>query len=138
MKAKIKKIYFLFFNFFYLFGAKISLAQTSVLNLNNSGDFLKKTGQSAGYETNPDKIKIDPLIAQIIKIFLSFLGVVFLLLIIYGGFMWMTAQGNESKVETAKKIITRAVIGLAVVLLAYGLTWFVVLEMSNITGFGNT
>ncbi|MDD5110727.1 MAG: hypothetical protein PHI63_05980 [Patescibacteria group bacterium] len=49
---------------------------------------------------------------------IAFLGLVFLVLVIWGGFKWMTAAGNETQVEAAKKIVRNATIGLAIILLA--------------------
>ncbi|MFH0840405.1 MAG: pilin [bacterium] len=60
-----------------------------------------------------------------LKIILSFVGVIFLLLMIYGGFTWMTAGGNEKTAGKGKTIITAAVIGLIVVVAAYAITTFV-------------
>ncbi len=53
---------------------------------------------------------------------LSLLGVIFLLLMIYGGFRWMLARGNEQEIEKAKNLIQAAVIGLMIVLSAYAIT----------------
>lgn len=63
-------------------------------------------------------------IGSIIGNILTFLGVIFLLLMIYGGVTWMTAAGDEKKVTKAKELITAAVIGLVVVLSAYALTTY--------------
>jgi amino acid transporter len=70
-----------------------------------------------------DLIKI---IFEVIRYLLSFLGVAAVLIIIYGGFLWMSAGGNPEKVEKAKKIITQAIIGLIIILLSYSLTMFVI------------
>ena len=48
-----------------------------------------------------------------------------MLLIIYGGILWMTAMGKENQVEKAKNIIIQAVIGLVIVLAAYAITSFI-------------
>lgn len=56
---------------------------------------------------------------------LAFIGVIFLLLIVYGGFMWMTAAGNDQQVEKARNVIVASVIGLVIVLSAYAITSFV-------------
>lgn len=61
----------------------------------------------------------------IIGAVLSLIGVVFFILILYGGVRWMIAQGNEAEVEKAKQIIVAAVIGLVIVLAAYAITRFV-------------
>lgn len=55
---------------------------------------------------------------------LSFIGIIFFGLIIYGGFIWMIARGNSSEVEKAKDIIIAATIGLVIVLAAYAITRF--------------
>jgi cytochrome bd-type quinol oxidase subunit 2 len=69
--------------------------------------------------------------SQIIAIFLSLIGVVFMVLLVYGGVVWMTAIGNEQKIEQAKKTITRSIIGIAIVLLAYVITVFVVSQFTG-------
>jgi len=56
---------------------------------------------------------------------LAFIGVLFFILIIYGGLLWMTARGNESQVEKAKDLIQAAIIGLIIVLAAYAITAYI-------------
>ncbi|MFA6215806.1 MAG: pilin [Patescibacteria group bacterium] len=65
-------------------------------------------------------------IAKIIKIVLGFLGILFLVLILYAGFNWMTSAGNEERITTAKKTMVAATIGVAIVLAAYIITYFVI------------
>jgi len=60
-----------------------------------------------------------PLLANIIKGLLGLVGMVFFILIIYGGIMWMTAMGNEDKVKKSRALIIASVIGLALIILAY-------------------
>jgi lysylphosphatidylglycerol synthetase-like protein (DUF2156 family) len=86
----------------------------------DSGDIAGQFGQST---SNPTDIRL--IIARLIKIILTFLGVIFLALTVFGGFKWMTAAGNESQVEEAKKIVIQSVIGLTIILSAYGITYFV-------------
>lgn len=59
---------------------------------------------------------------------ITFLGLIFLVLIIFGGFKWMTAGGNEEQVTKAKGFIKNAAIGLTVILTARVLT-FLLLEI---------
>lgn len=54
-----------------------------------------------------------------------YLGIVFFLLIVYSGFLWMTASGDEGKVGKAKQILIAAVSGLVIVLSAYAIVNFV-------------
>lgn len=65
------------------------------------------------------------IVADVVKTLLSILGTIFLVLVVYAGFLWMTAAGDEKKVEKAQSIIKMAIIGLAVVLLSYSITLFV-------------
>ncbi|MEA3248931.1 MAG: pilin [Patescibacteria group bacterium] len=65
-------------------------------------------------------------IGSVIRAFMGLLGIVAVLLILYGGFKWMTAGGNEEQVGEAKKIIISGVIGLIIILSAYAIANFVV------------
>ena len=72
-------------------------------------------------------------IAQIINIALGILGIVALVIILMGGFKWMTAGGNEEGVESGKKAIGQGVVGLIIIFVAFAITRFVfsVLEQST-------
>lgn len=58
-------------------------------------------------------------IGLIIGIGLSLIGVIFLILMIFAGYNWMTAQGEEEKVNKAKSIIIQCIIGIIIVVGAY-------------------
>jgi hypothetical protein len=73
-------------------------------------------------------------VAQIIRIILGFLGIIFIVLIIYAGLLWMTSAGNEDKIEKAKKIISAAIIGVVIIFLAYAITAFVFNILLDATG----
>ena len=62
---------------------------------------------------------------QIIGIVLSFIGVLFLILMIYAGISWMTANGNQEKVNKAKDLMINAIIGIIIIFAAYAITKFV-------------
>lgn len=72
-------------------------------------------------------------IARIINVFMGLLGIVAVVIILYGGFLWMTAAGNEDRVEKAKSLIVAGVIGLAIILSAYAIARFVVNSLVNAT-----
>ena len=76
------------------------------------------------------------IIGRIINIALLFLGVIVVALIIYAGFVWMTSGGNEDKVSQAKKILTNAVIGLVIILSAWGIVSFVLSRLLGATTVG--
>lgn len=65
------------------------------------------------------------IVARIIRVALGFLGIVTVVLILYGGFLWMTSAGNEETIAKAKKVIINAVIGLAIILSALAITQFI-------------
>lgn len=65
------------------------------------------------------------IIARVIRAALAFMGIVVLVIILYAGFLWMTAGGNEEQIERAKKTLRNAVIGLLIILSAYAIVAFV-------------
>ncbi len=94
-------------------------------------DYLGKTArEGAGYDT---ATKTEDIISTIIQVALSFLGVIFLVLMIYGGYLWMMAKGNEEQVTKAKNLIIAAMIGLIIVLAAYAISWFVISKLGGAT-----
>lgn len=71
------------------------------------------------------------VIVRIINIALGFLGVIVLLIILYGGFVWMTSGGDEGKIETAKSIIKNGVIGLIIIIISFALTRFILTRLEQ-------
>ncbi|MFB6226073.1 MAG: Mbov_0395 family pilin-like conjugal transfer protein, partial [Candidatus Paceibacteria bacterium] len=76
------------------------------------------------------------IVGNIINIFLGLLGIIALVLIIYGGYLIMTSGGNEEQVQDGKKVLINAVIGLAIILAAFGITNFVINALTDATGAG--
>ncbi len=72
-------------------------------------------------------------IGNIIRVFLGLLGTVAIVLILYAGFLLMTAAGNEEQVAKAKKLLTNAVIGLVLVLSAFGIVSFIISRILSAT-----
>lgn len=77
------------------------------------------------------------VVARIIKIALGLLGVIFIALIIYAGFIWMTSTGNEEQISKAKKIMVSSIIGVVIILAAYIITVFVIDSLLDATGASN-
>ena len=71
--------------------------------------------------------------AGIIKIVLGFLGIITVVLIMFGGFKWMMSQGNQEEIKAAKGIISNGVIGLAIVLSSYALAEFVIQSLIKVS-----
>ena len=96
-------------------------------------DIFKETGVSSGFtDENDSAPNVYQIIGIVVNIVLGFVGVIFLVLVIAGGFMWMTASGNEEKVKKGRDLALQSVIGLAIVLAAYLLTTFVVKQILTV------
>lgn len=90
----------------------------------------KDTGQGAGLGQTP----LAETVGKVIQAFLGLIGVVLVVLIIYAGFLWMTASGNEEQVTKAKTIIKNAVIGMVILMAAYAISNFVLTSVLEGTG----
>src|SRR3989338_1559854 len=105
--------------------AVLLLPVVAVAQINTSGNL----GTTFGLGT----ANLQSTVIRIIQWVLGLLGLIAVVMILIGGFQWMTAGGNEEKVASAKKIISAAVIGFVVVLLAWAIVIFVVQTTSNVT-----
>ena len=101
---------------------------------------LKQVGEKG--DTPPWSGATDTSLAGIVSIviqaFLGLLGVLFLTYLLYAGYHWMTAQGDEKKVDKAKDTLTRAVIGLIIIIAAYSITYFVFTSLPGGDTVGTT
>ncbi len=100
---------------------------------------LQKAGFASGMTTSTkpsaaDAQQLPTILGNLVRTALGLLGVILVLLIIYSGYLWMTASGNEEQVTKAKKMITNAVIGMVITLAAYAITGFVVNAVLTGTG----
>lgn len=90
---------------------------------------IQDFGGSVGLGT----LDLKTTIINVISWLLSLLGIVALVMIIVGGFTWMTAAGDEMQLELAKKRISNAVVGIVVILVAWALVSFVINTTINVT-----
>jgi heme/copper-type cytochrome/quinol oxidase subunit 2 len=72
--------------------------------------------------------------AGVINVIMGFLGIVAVVIILIGGFKWMTASGNEDKVQEAKNLIIAGIIGLVIILAAFAIAKFVLEQLLSATG----
>lgn len=91
-------------------------------NLHNQAEAMSV---AAGFNESTSADSVPNTIATIIKTFLGLLGIIFIVLVIWSGYEWMTAGGNEEIVTKSKARLTRAVIGLIIIVSAYSVTYFV-------------
>jgi len=66
------------------------------------------------------------IIARVIKFVLGIVGVLALIMIIYGGILWMTSGGNVDQVKKGRNTLVWAILGLAIVFFAYSIVTFVI------------
>ncbi|MFA6171313.1 MAG: hypothetical protein WCW77_02820 [Patescibacteria group bacterium] len=91
--------------------------------------FGLNTGEQIGLgNTGPKDI-----IVNLVQVALGFLGIIAVIIILIGGFKWMTAQGNDDKVAEARKLIQAGIIGLVIILAAWGITYWVIQTIWNVT-----
>jgi hypothetical protein len=89
----------------------------------NSQLGTQEIGKSFGVSDKPAGVA--DLIVSVIKYLLTFLGLLMTVIIIWAGWRWMTAAGDEKKVETAKSHLLSAVIGGVIIIAAYVITYLV-------------
>ncbi len=99
---------------FFGLGPEVIFAQTRLID---EGDNPSVIGESTGAWGG----SLRSALLTILNFFLFFLGLVATGFIIYGGFLYITAAGDDGKVENAKKILMYAVIGILVILLSFAL-----------------
>lgn len=110
----------LFAGAFALIGPEVAEA------LDLGSGMAKNAAVQAGFDGNTNDTSLAENIGAIIKMLLSFTGVIFLVLTVYAGFLWMNARGDESKIEKSQSILRSAIIGLIITVGAYSITNFVV------------
>ena len=99
-------------------------------------NFLTEVGPEAGVSASggtPNQT-LTEIIGAVISAALGALGIIFLILMVYAGFLWATSQGAEDKIKKAKGILSNSVIGLVITLAAYAIATFVVGEATTATG----
>ena len=94
---------------------------------------LSTIGQTGFDEPSGSGVTLPDRIGRIIKIVLGLLGIVLIVIVIYAGFLWMTAGGNEDQVKKARQWLINAIIGLAIILSAYAITDFIITKLISAT-----
>lgn len=94
-----------------------------------------KYGLNCTAEGNFSNGDIAVFAGNIIKALLSLLGVIVLIFMVYGGYLWMASGGNEQMVKKSKDILFNTIIGLIIVIAAFAITDFI---MKGITGAVNS
>ncbi len=147
----------------FLFGSVVLPTPTFAADNDNTGDTggagdtcSTSLDCNAGFTCNSDKVceedafGINPVgnvvsgklgnkdlretAASLINVLLGLLGLIAVVIVLAGGFKWMTAGGSEDKIAEARKMIFSGVIGLAIILSAWAISLFVINQLSSATG----
>ena len=118
--------------FFLSFSASQALAQSDIISdpvegLNKSVENIPAFQDQAG--GTYDSTFLATRAGMIISVILSFVGVLFFILMIYAGILWMTASGNDQQISKAKSLLINAIIGIVIVFSAYAITTFLGSEL---------
>lgn len=130
MKFDLRKITFVLV---LTFGILLTTAAVFASEVFNEG--LRVTANQADIETTEGTTEvIAARIGTIINYAFGIIGVIFLTIILIGGFEWMTAGGNEEKVGKAKKWVINGINGMIVVFLAYALVYVILAALGQAIG----
>lgn len=109
----------------------------SCLAQGNMTGVLDSLAGGAGYST--EQASSDTFLAEtigsIIGIILEIIGIIFLLFMIYGGWIWMKAKGNVEQATRAKNILIDSIIGILIIMAAYIFTFFILKSLGTSVGF---
>ncbi len=123
-------LHFIFFFFFLLVGGFVFYAHPTFAQGTN--DVLGVNSFEGASNLASTDIRV--IVARIINIFLGLLSLLAVGIVIYGGVTWMTAGGDEGKIEDARKILVNGAIGLVIVLSAFAISRFVLNRLQGATG----
>jgi len=88
--------------------------------------FLREISDILGWAPNNEQVSEALTLAQIalntLNFLLSVVGVLAIIMLVWGGIMYLTAAGNEKRIDVAKNIVTWSIVGIAVALAALVIT----------------
>jgi hypothetical protein len=124
---KILTIIIVFVQVFVLFPMSAKAVETGLSGANIALTASVPTGLSTASS-------LQTLIGRGINVVLGILGIVFLLLMIYSGFLYLTSQGDSKAVTKAKDIWKTSVFGLVIIIAAYAIASYVIQALTSIAG----
>lgn len=89
-----------------------------------------KTGNPYGYVPPLGPLTVNQIVGRVIQAALPIIGALFLFMFLYGGFLWMTAGGEEKQVLKARQTLMQAFIGMVIVIGAY----IIIFNVINLLG----
>lgn len=86
----------------------------------NNGPIAEAYGDATG-----DNRDVRDMVVIYIQYLLTFLALIFMVLVIWSGSRWMMSNGNEEEIKKAKSHLIASIIGMIIVLSAYAITRFI-------------
>jgi hypothetical protein len=119
-----------------LFGAVVqapfafadTVLNTALLGEESETKTLLNKFEPAGYANIAQPGEV---VFNVVAIVLGFLGIACVIMMMYGGFLWITAGGEEDKAKKGTTILFQAVVGAIIVMAAYTVTYFVLTQLSQ-------
>ncbi len=105
------------------------LPAAAMAQLSSASDELTSVGTAIGTDATTNDLPA--LIGNLISVLLSVLGIIFVVLVVYAGFLYLTAAGDDEKVKKAKKLLSQSVIGLVIIIAAYAIASYVIDALST-------
>ena len=112
-----------------VFGLSAGVAHAQKVNyeISNVAKFAGLAPASGQVDTLPQ------MIGNVVGVLLSLVSTLFFVLILYAGFMWMTSRGNEDQERKSRMVLFGAIVGMIIVMSAYGVTRFVFQSLGGAT-----
>ena len=111
----------IFFSIMFLFSLLFPSMILAAKSIEDAGSFLDKTVAT----TDLPAKNVQSTVGSFIEAALTMVGTIFFILMVYAGYIWMTARGEEERITKARDIIIAAIIGLALIVAAYAVTNFI-------------
>lgn len=94
---------------------------------------LNTVGEAADLNNSPS---LPIIVARVIQALLGFIGIIFTGILIYAGFLYLTAKGEAAHIDQAKKMLTNAVIGLMIIIFSFSITTYILSKLLEASGLG--
>lgn len=107
------------------------LAAPVIYDVDTIATGVDSAGSTAGLGDASD---LPSLVGRGVGVLLGILGLLFVVLTVYAGFLYLTAQGEDTNVKKAKKMLSQAVIGLILTVSAYAISNVVIDSLTTIAG----
>ena len=113
----------------------LGLGQIAVVRAQTEANYIteEEVGVEYGKKLGLGTKDVRLTIASLIRVAMGLLGILTLCIVLVGGFLWMTAGGNDEQIGKAKKLMYRSVVGLIIILAAYSITWLAMKIAFNYT-----